>query len=93
VTSTRTPDFTERSTEGIDARLVEESNGVHVDGEALHTRCQAPDVFKGHAGIETAPVETQTDATDGCQELVATAEATIEALVGVSPHTVDGVCS
>ena len=82
--------FTGRSNttvENASVQLLEESN---TDGPVTHAWSVTPDVIEGGHGKIAAPEQSDTHATEICQDRVAAAFSTLEALVRVTPHTVSG---
>ena len=62
---------------------------AHTDREIPHTGRVAPHVIEGGGSEVTAPVEGDTQPTEGGQDLVAEALAALEAGVAIPPDTVD----
>ena len=62
----------------------------HVDGEMTHVRSITPYVFEGHPAEVAAPGQSNTDATESCQEYVGEIPSTFVTLIAVSPDTVEG---
>ena len=86
-----TEGLTQRLVVTLDARAVELLQTSEVDHVAAHARRDPPHMHESDHGKLASPADGQRDSTDGCQQLVAAALATVETLVGAVPHTLDGV--
>ena len=65
----------------------------NADREVAHAWSVAPNMVKGRHGKITSPPQSDTEAAEGCHELVAAIFAAFKAFIAVPPKTVYGVCS
>ena len=85
--------FTDGTQTALETRAEELLRAAAVDHEETQTRRDLPDMLEGDHGKLAAPAQRQRDAAEDAEDVVAASLGAVEALVGVPPHTVDGVGS